>query len=274
MTDSSRVGKKKHVKEVRKPFMTGTPKDENTLKSALKFFGLMIVIIFVAFITCASTATGSLVIRLVINIAVIAVTIMIFYHNGAGRGADDISRGEILYQKKEKGQEINEAERKLCYHRFKGFLTGLIGMIPFILLGIVFALNTTIQTADPGTLPSWMQSYTKRSDIGDALVAYTQPEGLNVIGIIRMIIRICIIPYVNLVGYENNMGMLFLERICPVLFLLPAVSYGIGYLTGKKIRTGIHTAISENEKKRIRKEKKRIRARTGQNRRHEPEQLN
>ena len=59
MTDSSRVGKNKHVKEVRKPFMTGTPKDENTLKSALKFFGLMIVIIFVAFITCASTATGA-----------------------------------------------------------------------------------------------------------------------------------------------------------------------------------------------------------------------
>ncbi len=273
MTDRNQKDKKKTVTPVRKPFIIGDAADENTVVSALKFFGSVILVCFVAFIACM-TASGGSFLRLLINPAVIAAAAFIFFNNGSGRGADDVARGEILYQRQEKGNSFSEAEKKVCYHPFKGFLIGLIGTLPFLVPAVFLALNTTLQTTGAGTLPSWMQAYTRRSEIGDALISYTQPESMDLTGMIRVIIRICIIPFVNLIGYGSKQNMLMLERTCPVILLLPAVFYGTGYLTGKKIRAGIHTAISENEKRRIRKEKKRIRNRNTNQRNREPEQLN
>ena len=81
-------------------------------------------------------------------------------------------------------------------------------------------------------------------------------------------------PFVNVIGHDSSKGMFLLERISPLIVMLPTVFFGFGYMSGKKIRTRIHTVISENDKSRIRKEKKRIRKQNNQVRRREPEQLN
>lgn len=261
------------VKEVHKPFLTGDAFDENTLKNSLFFFGTLIIVFFVTFIACASASFSSLILRLTINIAVIAVSCIIFYNNGAGRGADAVIRGEILYQKQEKGQAFSESEKKVCFHPMKGFIIGIIGTIPFLIAAVILAANTTIQTTESGALPSWMQAYIRRSDIGDALTNYTQSEGMKMIDVVRALVRSCILPFVNITGYSNRYGMLIIERISPVILLLPAVSYGTGYLTGKKIRTRIHTVISENDRKRVRRENRRRNKRNNV-RNREPEQLN
>ena len=60
-----------------------------------------------------------------------------------------------------------------------------------------------------------------------------------------------------MIGYNNKYALLTIERLSPLILLIPAVSYGTGYMTGRKIRTRIHTVISENDRKRIRKENKR-----------------
>lgn len=263
----------KSVQVVRKPFETGSPTDENTVRDSLKFFGTLIMVYLVSFIAC-SAAVSNLFLRLIINIAVIGVVLMIFYNSGAGKGAEAVSRGEIIWQKKESGREFSASEKKVCYHPLKGYLTGLIGTIPFLILAVILALKTTIQMTDSGTLPSWMQAYTRRSDIGSALINYTQPEGMTFIDAIRALIRICILPFVNTIGYGNKSAMLLLERISPILLLLPAAAYGTGYLTGKKIRTRIHTAISENNRKRSRRTRKSKANANGTSRRREPEQLN
>lgn len=263
----------KSVQVVRKPFETGDPTDENTLRDSLKFFGTLIMVFLVSFIAC-SAALSNLFLRLIINIAVIGVVLMIFYNSGAGKGAEAVSRGEIIWQKKESGRGFSASEKKVCYHPLKGYMTGLIGTIPFLILAVILALKTTIQMTDSGTLPSWMQAYTRRSDIGNALINYTQPEGMTFIDAIRALIRICILPFVNTIGYGNKPAMLLLERISPILLLLPAAAYGTGYLTGKKIRTRIHTAISENNRKRSRRTRKIKAHANGTSRRREPEQLN
>ena len=85
---------------------------------------------------------------------------------------------------------------------------------------------------------------------------------------------ICIMPFVNVIGHDSKNGMFLLERISPLIVMLPSVFYGFGYMSGRKIRTRIHTVISENDKNRIRKERKRIRKQNTQARRREPEQLN
>ncbi len=259
------------VQEVKKPFLNGDAVDENTVKNSLAFFGVMILVFIISLIACASTAAAGSILRLLINGAVIIVVMMLFYNNGAGKGADAVARGEILYQKQEKGQEFSESERKICFHHMKGYITGIIGTLPFLIAAVYLAVLTKPQMTGAGTLPSWMQSYAQRSDIGSALINYTQPEGMTLLDYVRTLIRICIIPFVNIVGSSNQQGMAVVERLSPLILLLPAAAYGTGYLQGKRIRSKIHTAIKENNKKRIRIEKKKRAARI---RSREPEQLN
>ena len=274
MKNNSHSRTRNSEKEVRKPFLRGSAFDENTAKQGLIFFGTLIVVFLVTFIACASASFSSFILRLILNLAVIAVVLMVFYNNGAGQGADAVTRGEILFQKQEKGQAFSESERRVCYHPMKGFLTGLIGTLPFLAAAAVLAVNTALQTTEAGTLPSWMQAYAARSDIGNALVNYTQPEGMKALDYVRALVRICILPYVNIVGYSSKYGMLVTERISPLLLLLPALSYGTGYLTGRKIRTRIHTVISENDRKRVRKEKRNKSRKNTGSRNREPERLN
>lgn len=251
------TGKSKHTKN--KPFLTGSIFDERTAKSALTFFGTLIIVFFISFIACVSASFSSLLLRLLLNSAVIILALYILYNNGAKRGAEDVTKGEILWQKKEKGQYFSDSEKEMSFHVLKGFVNGMLGSIPFIILGIVLAFNTTIQMTESGALPSWMQAYTNRNDIGKALVNYLQPEGMNIIDFIRMIVRITILPFVNIVGTGNKTGVLWIERLSPIILMLPALSYGAGYMSGRSIRAQVHTAINENERKRIRREKKKTR---------------
>ncbi len=265
--------KKEAITEVRKPFLTGTPCDERTVRSCLAFFGTLVMIFVIAFIACATASFDSFILRFAMNGAVILLIVFILYSNGSKRGADDVARGEILWQKKEKGQPFSDGERKMCFHPAKGFLNGLIGSAPFILLALYLALNTSLQMTEAGTLPSWMQAYTGRSDIGNALVNYTHPEGMQGIDYIRALVRITILPYINIAGNANKSAVLLAERLSPLFLLLPAAAYGLGYLSGRKTRSRIHTTISENDRKRIRREKKRT-ARAASARSREPQQLN
>ena len=91
---------------------------------------------------------------------------------------------------------------------------------------------------------------------------------------LRIIVRIALIPFVNIIGTANSRGLLVLERLSPILVLIPAVSYGSGYLTGRGIRTKVHTAISENDRRRVRKERKARKARRDHSAFRPPEKLN
>ena len=263
----------KKVHEVKKPFLTGGITDENTFKNSMKFFGLFIVIIFVAFIACSSAAFGGDILRIGLNTAVLAVILMLMYNFGSNQGAEGVSHGEILWQRRNKGLPFSEKEQKLCFHPLKGYVNALLGSLLILIPAIILAFNARILTTDSGALPGWMNAYLRRDDIGGALMNYTQPEGMAFLDYVRAFVRICIIPFINIVGHSNNAAMLTLERISPILLLLPAIAYGTGYISGKSIRTKIHTAISENDKKRIRRDNKR-RKQNRPVRRNEPEQLN
>ena len=87
----------------------------------------------------------------------------------------------------------------------------------------------------------------------------------------RIVIRMLLMPLVAIVGTTNFDGLLLLERISPVLVLIPAVVYGWGYSRGPQVRARVHTSIAASKRKRARKEKRMQRERRMRN---EPEQLN
>lgn len=244
-----------------KPFLQGAPTDENTVRQALKFFGALLLVGFMSFLVCSMTSFDSAILRVGINIVIEALILMIFFNRGATLGTEGVARGEILFQHVQKGQEVAESEKRIPFNRFKGFLTGLLGTALFFILALLLALTAQKQMTGAGVLPSWMESYMRRSEISGALVSYTQSVSFSAADILRIIIRVMMMPFVSMAGAENRDLLLLLERISPLLVLLPAVSYGAGYLQGPSQRKKIHTEIAANARKRKNRERRERRIR-------------
>lgn len=260
---------------IKKPFTQGTPVDTETWKKALFFFGTLLMVYFVSLIVCSMTGFSQTFLRIGVNLVIIVGILLIFYNNGANYGENAVARGEIVWQRKEKQENVSDSEVRLSYHPLKGLIMAAAGTLPFFILALVLALTTSLQTSSQGTIPGWLQSYLGRDEIGGALTAYTNPRGLTAVELIRVVVRIMILPYINLAGTAaNKMMTLWMERLSPVIVLLPAIAYGIGFIQGPGLRSRVHTEIAENTKKRIRREKRERRLRRQSSGRSGPQQLN
>lgn len=261
---------KKKTPVVSKPFIKGAPTDEYTLRNSLKFFGMMLLILFMTFLVCSITGFKSPVLRIIVNLVVEFLVLTILFAKGAEQGEDAVGRGEILYQHEQKGIEISKNERKVPYHPAKGFLIGLFGSSLFLICAVLLALTAERQMTGAGILPSWTEAFTRRSEFGNAMIQYSQQTSASFTDFLRIIIRIAIMPFVSMAGSENREMLLTLERLSPLLVLLPAASYGAGYLQGPARRKRIHTEIATNARKRTARERraKKIQAPKG------PQQLN
>ena len=98
---------------------------------------------------------------------------------------------------------------------------------------------------------------------------------MGLVDILRIIVRLTVMPFISLVGTSDHYGVYLIEKLSPLILLLPACAYGTGYLTGPSVREKVHTAISENDRRRERREKKERRIRAGiAAKPKEPEKLN
>ena len=99
-----------------------------------------------------------------------------------------------------------------------------------------------------------------KPEVAQPISFYTAGVAMNATSIVRVLVRMILMPLVNLVGAENADGLLVLERISPILVLLPGLSYGFGYTQGTKVRTKVHTDIAEGRKKAARKARRQKKA--------------
>ena len=251
----------RNAPEVSKPFLTGAPTDEYTLRSALKFFGMTVLILIMTFLVCSLTGFKSTVIRIIVNLFVEGLVLTVLYYKGAELGEDAVARGEILYQHDLKGENIAPSERRIPYHPLKGFLIGLIGSSLILVIAVILALTAERQMTGIGAMPSWTDAFMRRSELRDAVAYYSESASATVTDFLRIIVRILIMPFVSIAGSENRDLMLTFERISPLLVLLPGIAYGTGYLQGPRMRSRVHTEIATNKRKRIAREKREMKAR-------------
>ena len=263
--------KKNRIEKVSKPYLKGDAYDKTTLPGALKFFVGTVVMAIVYLLVCMMMNWDQQWLNITINSAVLLATYLMFAQFGMTAGADAVNQGEIMYSRKENGRPVAEWERSMCYHPLKGLISGLIGSIPLVLCSIVLALLTERQMSGIGTLPSWVGSFEGRQEFGQSLAIYHETGSLTLESAMRLIVRMTTMPFVNIIGADNKDGMLLMERISPVLNLIPAIAFGLGYMNGVGVRTSVHTNIALGKKKAKRKQAKERRARTQQ---RGPQQLN
>ena len=261
---------KQKIEKVSKPYLRGDMYDRTTLPGAFKFFLGMLGMALAFVIFCVMLNIDSTWLRVAVNLAIVMGFYLFFAQFGMNAGADAVNQGEIMYARQEKGRPVADWEQKLCYHPFKGLLSALIGSIPLFLCALILAFIAKRQMTSLGALPTWVTSFEGREEIGGPLAYYHDVAGVSLETIMRLVTRMCIMPFVNIVGAENADAMLALERVSPVLNLLPAFVYGIGYMRGVEVRTTVHTNIALGKKKAKRKQAKERRART----RRTPNQLN
>ena len=133
------MSNKKNVPKRTKPYLTGAVTDEYTLRNALKFFFMLLLIMFMTFLVCSMTGFQSAVLRIIVNTAVELLVLTVLYSKGADLGEEAVARGEILYQHEQKGVSISKNERMIPYHPAKGFVTGLIGSSLLIICAVLLA---------------------------------------------------------------------------------------------------------------------------------------
>ena len=268
--------KKKPVKIVTKPFLTGGIFDENTLKNILKFFGMLVLFFLVGLIVSLMSGFGGhQVVSIIFNTLVILLLLYVSLTQGTKLGTEAVARGEILCQRKEKGEEMTENERKLSFHPAKGFIIGLLGTLPFLILAIVYASMARRQITSVGMLPSVASNMIHRSEIGDPLTpVYTETPASDAVDILRPIVRACLMPVYRMADTDNKNLLLTLDRLTPLMMLFPAIAYGFGYLLGRNERTRVHTWIEESRRIRKRRENRERRERQANSENRTPEQLN
>lgn len=263
--------KKKTVKAP-KPlsFVTGAPVDGHTVPGILKFFAATIGLMVAFLLLGAMMMWKNTILRVGLNLGTLLFAYLIFYQAGMSAGTIAVNKGEIFSQRDETGRETSEKERREAYHPMKGFIVSLLGSVPIFLVAAALALTARKVLTSAGALPNWLQTLARREEIGGALASYHQATGIAVTDALRLMVRMSLMPLVNIIGSEGKDALLTLERLSPLLVLIPAVFYGLGYQGGVRVRQRVHTQI-EAGKRRI----KRRQRRENRNRTHKgPERLN
>ena len=263
---------KKAPTTVTKPFLRGKPTDRNTVKKAAAFLGVLLMMTFVSVIACSMFLSGGTVIKIILNAAVEILILTICFTNGSSAGTDDVAKGEVLLQQRNDGRAEDPAENATAWHPLKGFTLAILGPLPILIIAVILAVTAQKVMTGSGALPNWVDAYKSRDGVGAALNAYARTTPVTVTSLARMVIRLYLMPFVSMIGAENKDTMLLLERLSPLVVLLPAIAYGIGYLQGPSLRARVHTEIHENLKKRKKKEIKERKKRAAAVK--APEQLN
>lgn len=254
------------------PFLTGSPTDSRTPAAAGKFFlstlGLMVALLILG----TMMMWNNVILRVIMNALVQVFAYGIYWQSGLGAGTQAVNLGEILHQRRSTGREVNASELKQAYHPAKGFIIALLGSLPMFLCALVLALTTEKVLTGAGALPSWLESLERREEIGGALAMYHQSASLSVTDVTRLLIRMILMPLVNIVGAGSKGTMVALERLSPLLVLIPGVCYGLGYMGGVQVRSQVHADI-EAGKRRIKRRQKRERQQRAK-REQGPGQLN
>jgi hypothetical protein len=238
-----------------KPYLKGHAVSLPAAKRGLRILAYQIAFAFLFLLIGPLFNFESLVLRLLINLAMVTSLMVLLYIEGTRAGVEDVSFAQIALQRQQNGKTIDVRELNRCYHPAKGFVTALLGTLPLLLISLLFALTVQPRQYVLGPLPDWVAAYERRADIGLALSYYHEQRSLTLPDLLGIAVRLFILPFINMVSQNDTRALCLVDRLSPLLILLPPCAYGTGYLRGPVLRARVHGAIESDNRRRQRRRK-------------------
>lgn len=244
-------GGSKKIKPVYKPYLKGNPISSLSAKRGLKLLGYsLIFLVMNIFVGTVFNVSGSAILRIVLNGAMVGVYAMLLYFDGLNIGDGDVAFAEIQYAHQQAGETISKADRDHCFHPLKGFCTVFFGLLPVVLICLAYALNAKKNTYSLQALPAWVSAYSAQEEIMAPLAYYNRSVPFTVVDGLRIFVRLLLYPLYNMAGMRNADAVLAIDRLSPLLAVLPFLFYGVGYIFGLRSRAMTHGGIAHARRRR------------------------
>ncbi len=255
---TKKTQKKNTIKPIAKPYLKGTVFSRQTVLRGLKLIVYPVIFILInLFVGAAFSFEQSLALRILANALLIGFCGVLLYTNGQNTGYGDISLAEIMYNHRQAGKPVSQSDIDRCYHPLKGFAIALVGFLPVLILSTVYALTVERQAFSLPTLPAWVSNYSGQEDFILPLKYYEADTTVTAGQILRVVMRLLIYPYINIVGARNADGALLMDRLSPLTQSLPYLMYALGYLRGRHSRAMMHGSMAAADRKKRRKANRR-----------------
>ncbi len=261
MQNATAKKKKPKQKLIYQPYLEGRWHTKTAARRGLHVLLYYLIYIFLYVILGSVMSFDNLFLRVVCNGALVIACMLLQYANGTKDGENEVAIGEIAYQRKQSGQRVDPADVDRCFHPLKGWFVMLCGVALPFLMALVYAVLAQPQTYELQALPGWVSAFSSQEDIYAPLSYYPTSASITAFDILRIVVRVLILPFANIVGAKDVAGLLLIDRLSPLLVVIPALGYPLGYLQGKRIRAMVHGNIATNTKRAQRKAKKAIKER-------------
>lgn len=199
---------------------------------ALKLFAYPLLMTLASFLLSPLLMAEWPVLRIGANLLLVVLMLFLMGYNGAYRGEKDVQNSQHILTLQANEKEPTPQEWAAAYHPLKGILPALLGVAPWLLLALVLALLAKPYVYQLQDLPSFLQAYLKYPDTGAALAFYSEPVATAPVDILRVLVRLVIMPFANMAGTLTDTVSLLLDRISPLLVLPLPLAYVVGYLLG------------------------------------------
>ena len=266
---------KKPIEMVKKPIVPGSwhGKDANKMafKRYLSVLATTAIYLFGSIFLGFDAMWG----RILMCVTLVFGVTYYQYMNGLNQGENDAAFGEILYGRQQNGRTLPAEEIERSFHPLKGFYAALAGASPFVLFALVFAFMAEPVYYSLGVLPAWADGLMTQTEFATGLNYYGVGSELGVLGVMRVIDRAMIMPFMNVATGIDMNAVLLAERLSPLFVLISPMGYAVGYSRGQHLRDQVNTGIKmgdDRKKKREAKARKKRQRQQSQQRKG-PEQL-
>lgn len=226
-----------------------------------KVLSYIAIFAFLSLVLSAVTSGGTIW-GMALNILLLICFFLLELMEGGTRGEHDVTMSRMVEGRlTEKNIQPEEKELASCYGPRKAFIAFGLAVSGFFLAAVVVALAAQPYTYSLQDLPTWMSAYLGRDDVGTALEYYTITDGAAVTDYLRILVRACILPFVNLFS-DVQASSYLIDRLSPLFILILPFSYPLGYLMGPSLyekRMRENEAAKKATLKRIRRKNKKER---------------
>ena len=247
------MNKKKTVKPIRRAKHWGMG---CVLPMAGKLAAILAAVIVMGLMFSALQAISSVVLRDIISLAIASGILLMCYSEGLTRGVNDADASHAADKLENEGRKLERQEEAACWQPMKAVAACLI------VFGVPLALAIYLSaTAQPYTytlqdLPTWLTgTYGAREDIMAPLAAYAQTTAVGAKDVIRLVVRLTELVYINLFPDPQTMIEL-IDRLSPLMVMTYPLACIIGYLRAPSVWRKRQTMQRRAKKAAVRKAQK------------------